>query len=296
MSHVGEVVFALERFEWSADDRLEVVGRWDGLQGRRMGRPALTVVESGGRRRRLNALPGGQLAGEQPWRASFAWDGDGETVERAELELGRRLVVELPPPRRARRRPGQTAALPTPAVAALETELEQARDELARLRDELAQTTGERDELAASARDENDTAAREHDELTRVRDALALSARERDELAAAASAASQATGERDALQARLERALAAREAAERKLAEERSAAERLRSELAERAAAPPPAARLPPSRPGRARPHGAHRVRAHRPTVMELWGARLAAVVLAGLLLLALALVLGVVL
>jgi hypothetical protein len=263
MAHVGDVVFALERFEWSADDRLEVVGRWDGLQGRRMGRAALTVVESGGRRRRLNALPGGQLAGEQPWRATFAWDGNGETVERAELELGRRLVVELPPPRRPRRRAGQTAALPTPAVAALEAELEDARHELARLREELAQTTSERDELAASAPEP---------------DAL------------------------DTLRSRLEQALAAREAAERKVEDERAAAERLRAELAERAAAPSPSpspspspARLPVSRARRARGHGAHRVASHGPTVTELWGARIAGVVLAGLLLLALALVVGVV-
>src|SRR3954469_19909979 len=117
MGQVGEVVFALERFELSADERLEVVGRWQGLEGRRMGRPVLTVVESGGRRRRLNALPGGQLASTHAWRAAFAWDGDVTDIEGAELELGRRLVVELPAPRRRRRRSAATSTAASPSQA-----------------------------------------------------------------------------------------------------------------------------------------------------------------------------------
>jgi hypothetical protein len=274
MAHVGDVVFALERFEWSAEDRLEVVGRWDGLQGRRMGRPALTVVESSGRRRRLHALPGGQLSGEQPWRASFAWDGNGATVERAELELGRRLVVELPPPRRPRRRAGQTASLPTPAVAALEAELAGAREELERLAGELDEAIRERDALAAAALAGEEQAEAARGERERAAD----------------------------LAARLEAEVVAREATERGLREERVAGERLRKELgaAEHLAATA-TARLPVSRSprGRGRGHGhgggAHRVASHERTVMELWGTRVAAVVLAGLLLLALALVLGVV-
>ena len=53
MAPVEEVSFELERFEWTADDRLEVVGRWNGVRGRRISRPALTV-EAGGRRTRLS--------------------------------------------------------------------------------------------------------------------------------------------------------------------------------------------------------------------------------------------------
>src|SRR3954469_17693225 len=127
MAQVGEVVFALERFELSAEERLEVVGRWEGLEGRRMGRPVLTVVETDGRRRRLTALPGGQLSSTHAWRAAFAWQGDPASIDRAELELGRRLVVELPPPRRRRRRPAPDAAAaaavaaPPPPPAAAET-------------------------------------------------------------------------------------------------------------------------------------------------------------------------------
>jgi hypothetical protein len=247
-----------------------------------MGRPSLTVVESGGRRRRLQALPGGQLAGEQPWRASFAWDGNGTTVESAELELGRRLVVELPPPRRPRRRPGQTASLPTPAVAALDAELAGAREELARLSDALAEAIRERDELAAAALAGDQRAEVAREEGQRAQDLAAVARKE---------------GQRaDELAARLEREAAARQALERELREERVGAERLRKELgaAEHLAAGP-AARLPASRARHAR-GGAHRVASHHRTVMELWGTRVAAAVLAGLLLLALALVLGVVL
>ena len=36
MPPVEEVSFELERFEWTADDRLEVVGRWNGVRGRRI--------------------------------------------------------------------------------------------------------------------------------------------------------------------------------------------------------------------------------------------------------------------
>src|SRR5690242_17409797 len=102
MSTVREVGFELERFEWSGE-RLEVIGRWSGLRGRRLSRPVL-ILDAGGRRVRLNALPGGQLrAGiDEPWRAAFAWDGGEEDLSGAELEIGRNLVVELPAPRRRR--------------------------------------------------------------------------------------------------------------------------------------------------------------------------------------------------
>ena len=65
MNTVREVAFELEAFEWS-EDRLDVAGRWQGLTGRRLARPVLTVQLDSGRRKRLVAMPGGQLgaAGE----------------------------------------------------------------------------------------------------------------------------------------------------------------------------------------------------------------------------------------
>ena len=43
-----ELTFELERFEWAAGDRLEIVGRWQGLAGRRLGRPSSTSATAGG--------------------------------------------------------------------------------------------------------------------------------------------------------------------------------------------------------------------------------------------------------
>ena len=103
MTPVGEVSFELERFEWTADDRLEVVGRWNGVRGRRIARPALTV-DAGGRRQRVSGAQISDDGPDEPWRASFDWDASRGDPTGAELEIGRSLVVELPPPRRRRRR------------------------------------------------------------------------------------------------------------------------------------------------------------------------------------------------
>jgi hypothetical protein len=252
MAQLGEVVFALERFEWADDSRLDVVGRWEGLQGRRMGRPVLTFVEPGGRRRRLSALPGGQLSGEQPWRASFACDGGTVAVERAELELGRRLVVELPPPRRRRRRPAPpppraavangTANAP-PAVAPEGAELPAGRSELGAARAELAATTDERDALSselATIRAERDDISTQ---LRATRDALAereqrLLAAESDAVRAEDDAARRLDAERAETADLRTRLAAAREEAEQArteasgtIAAEAQETERLRGEL-----------------------------------------------------------------
>ncbi len=131
MAPTRELSFELERFEWVADDRLEVSGRWQGLTGRRLARPVLTV-QAGGRRRRLHALPGGQLpgAGDEAWRASFAWPHGPLDVEAAELELGRSVVVELPAPRRRKRKRREGAG----GDDALRSELAELRDQIAELR------------------------------------------------------------------------------------------------------------------------------------------------------------------
>ena len=105
MSDVREIAFELERFTWTEPDRLEVTGRWTGLEGRRLGRPVL-MLSIGDDQRRLTALPGGHLRGSGEWRALFTFDGDPATITGAELEVGRRLVVELPaPPRKRKPRP-----------------------------------------------------------------------------------------------------------------------------------------------------------------------------------------------
>src|SRR3954466_5908666 len=48
------VAFEVERFGWTANDRIEVVGCWFGLRGHRFMRPAL-IVEAGDESPRLPA-------------------------------------------------------------------------------------------------------------------------------------------------------------------------------------------------------------------------------------------------
>ena len=103
MPPAREVAFELERFAWDGASRLEVVGRWSGLRGRRLARPVLTV-QAGGRRHRLPALPeppAGTDDADAPWRAAFAWERDPGEIAAAELEVGRSLVVDLPVPEAA---------------------------------------------------------------------------------------------------------------------------------------------------------------------------------------------------
>jgi chromosome segregation ATPase len=211
MPAVGEVSFELERFEWTADDRLEVVGRWNGVRGRRISRPALTV-DAGGRRQRLS----GSQESEEPWTASFPWSGDD--IAGAELEIGRTLVVELPPPRRRRRRSGASAE------SDLRAQLDELRATVAELRAEraaapsaaaLTAVEAERDRLAAELETRGgDAVAAERDRLAaelevRGRDELEAVTAERDRLAAELAARGgddleAVTAERDRLAAELE--------------------------------------------------------------------------------------------
>ena len=191
MPAAGEVSFELERFEWTADDRLEVVGRWNGIRGRRIARPALTV-EAGGRRQRLS----GSQVSEEPWSASFAWSGDD--IAGAELEIGRTLVVELPAPRRRRRRTGASA----------ESDL---RAQVEELKLTAAALRAERDRLAAALESQQDQLTEERDRLAAELEARGDDAAERDRLAAELAARDEAAGpeiaavvaERDRLAAEL---------------------------------------------------------------------------------------------
>src|SRR4051794_41105120 len=100
MADLAQLSFELERFEWAADDRLEVAGRWYGVRGRRFMRPTLHV-RAGGRRRRMIALldhkpwPADE---DTRWVAAFAWRGAREEVTAARLEVTPDIVLELPTP------------------------------------------------------------------------------------------------------------------------------------------------------------------------------------------------------
>jgi hypothetical protein len=209
MPETTEVAFELERFAWTPPDQLEVVGRWSGLEGRRLGRPVLTLALDA-RRERLSAHPGRHFGRGDKWRALFTYDGEPEAISGAELEIGRRLVVDLPPPRRRRPRTDGKA-------------LEEERTR----RQELEATLAERDAEITGLRDEAETAiGRRDDEIERLR-------AEVEQMEAAVAAAE---AERD--RAQIERSgrdaeiAALRDDAEQRLAAERAAATEIREKLA----------------------------------------------------------------
>lgn len=202
MPEVSEVAFELERFAWTPPDQLEVSGRWSGLEGRRLGRPVLTL-EIDGRPEKLAAHPGGHFGRGGKWRALFTFDGEPEAITSAELEIGRRLVVDLPPPRR-RKAPPDGAALA----------------EERKRREELEATLAEREAEIVGLRDEAETAIGDRDtELETLR----------AETEAMRVALSAAEAERDRAQTELE---AGRLDAEQRLAAERAAATEIREKLA----------------------------------------------------------------
>jgi hypothetical protein len=233
MPDVGEVAFELERFGWSEPGRLEVVGRWSGLEGRRLGRPVLTV-EAAGRRHRLTAMPGGQLTGAAEWRATFACDDDPASITGVVLEVGRRLVVDLPPPRRRSR-------------AKSDPSLERLHEERLK-REEAEATLAERDGELVSLREEADAALAEREaevetlrgdserltgELTEAREALAAAEQERERLAGELERVSADLAIRDEeLTAAREEARTANVEAEERLATERAAQTEVREKLA----------------------------------------------------------------
>jgi outer membrane murein-binding lipoprotein Lpp len=209
MPEVSEVAFELERFAWTPPDQLEVSGRWSGLEGRRLGRPVLTLTIDG-EHEKLNAHPGGHFGRDGKWRALFTYDGEPEAIAGAELEIGRRLVVDLPPPRR-RKAPPDGAALAA----------ERKR------RQELEETLAERDAEIVGLRDEAETAIGERDsELETLRAEVEKLRAETEEMRVALSAAE---AERDRATTELE---AARVGAEQRLAAERAAATEIREKLA----------------------------------------------------------------
>src|SRR4029077_3061133 len=95
----SDVVFELERFELSGEDRLELSGRWFGVRGGRFIRPTLTLVAAGEKyprvriARELNIsraavfLPQNPWPAEdgEPWEAAFVCGLGGAEVVDAEL-------------------------------------------------------------------------------------------------------------------------------------------------------------------------------------------------------------------
>jgi hypothetical protein len=104
----GAAVLEIERFEFATPERIEIVGYWTGLRGRRFMRPTL-ILKGEGEPKRLLALlehkPWSAVEGSE-WIAAFKWEGDVVSFESAEMNVGAGLDLELPAPRM---RPGKPA-------------------------------------------------------------------------------------------------------------------------------------------------------------------------------------------
>jgi hypothetical protein len=197
--------FELEHFTWGGPDRLEVVGRFTGLDESEAGEPTLTVRGPDGVQR-LEAVPGSVSGspGGGRWRAEFAWREAPAAFEVAELELGEHLVVVLPDPTGRPRRfgrqvlevrrtgPAEANGDVSPGTSTdrvrLQADLLVAREEARELRGELDRA---RDELATH-RAALDAARRRHaDDAERFRRELAEVSVAAEEAVAADRAAAQ---------------------------------------------------------------------------------------------------------
>ena len=214
----GAPAFELERFEWAAPGRIEVVGRWSAIRGRRFVRPTLTLRGDGGTYRLLALLEHKPWAADEGdlWIAAFPWEGEPLAFESANLAVATGVELELPAPgapgaaherlfHAVTRVPDERVALPPEERAGRERahalELMKERDAALAERDEalgaLRVTALELDAAAA----ERDTARAERDAARAERDAARA---ERDE----------ALAERDAALAERQTAREARDDAE----------------------------------------------------------------------------------
>src|SRR3712207_619711 len=89
--------FRLERFEWAAPDRLQVVGRFEGLAAP-VTDVALLVEGAGGARRLDGDVPPGAGVDGTPWRAVFVWRAPPIAFGSAGLEIADGVAVHLPAP------------------------------------------------------------------------------------------------------------------------------------------------------------------------------------------------------
>jgi hypothetical protein len=217
--------FDLERFEWTASDRLEVAGRWFGMRGLRFMRPTLDLQADGERHRLLALLEHKPWAAEEGelWVAAFPWDGDRPQLTAAELAVGPNLAVELALPGAARKN-GRSRKQQKRAPVRAEPSRERLVEEARQARDERDLAFRERDAaltMRENAVSDQTAAVRAQKGLTRERDA-ALAARAetleqleavRAELDAALAERNQALAELESIRAELEPAMAARAAA-----------------------------------------------------------------------------------
>src|SRR3954451_6346780 len=86
----GAAVLEIERFEFATPERIEIVGYWTGLRGRRFMRPTLVLKGEGEPKRLLALLEHKRWAAQEvaPWTAAFAWEGEIVKFASGELNVG----------------------------------------------------------------------------------------------------------------------------------------------------------------------------------------------------------------
>ena len=236
--------FDLERFEWTAPDRLEVAGRWFGMRGLRFMRPTLDLQADGARHRLLALLEHKPWAAEEGelWVAAFPWDGDRPKLTAVELAVGPNLAVELPVPGGTRKSNGRSRKPPKRAPARAEPSRERLVQEARQAREERDLAFRERDAALAmreNAVSERNAAVRAQREVLKARDA-ATAARDdtlgeldsvREELDAAFAARSEALSQLESVRAELD---SVREEIEPAVAARGAAMSEVESAMAER--------------------------------------------------------------
>src|SRR4051794_41107943 len=102
----GAAVLEIERFEFTGDGRIELVGTWTGLRARRFIRPTLVLRGEGEPKRLLAVLDHKPWSTDDggEWVAAFDWKGEPVKFESAELNVGSGIDLHLPAPRM---RPGK---------------------------------------------------------------------------------------------------------------------------------------------------------------------------------------------
>ncbi len=113
--------FEVDRFAWADGGRVEVIGRWYGVRGRRFFRPTLEVAGFRPLLAVLEHKPWAPLDGAD-WIAAFEWDGERGDLADATLAVAPDIAVELGKPSGTRSKSRFRRAAPaTPAASASDT-------------------------------------------------------------------------------------------------------------------------------------------------------------------------------
>jgi hypothetical protein len=209
-SETPKISFALDALAQDADGRVEVVGRWYGIRGRRFVRPTLTaVLKSGGEQRSLADLDHKPWATEdgESWTAAFPLGTELEEASELELNVAPDITVPLGPDaatqaggsrgksKSARGRASTGARAPRvrtspparPTISDRSQEIERLRNRLADLEAAHDRERRRREQAEAHLEDERSEALRLRSEVGRLGAELDLAGAARNELETAAT-------------------------------------------------------------------------------------------------------------